>query len=38
MMTNEDLNLNCNFMTSEAGVLVLGRDHICHIVNMHYFS
>ena len=26
-----------NFMTSGVGVLMLGRDHISHILKLHYF-
>ena len=27
-----------NFMTPRAGVLLLGRGHISHIVRMHYYT
>ena len=37
MMTKEGSTKIVNFMTPGAGVLVLGRDHISHIVKMHYF-
>ena len=37
MMTNEGYNKIVNFMTPEAGVLVLGCGHISHIVKIHYF-
>ena len=37
MMTKEGSTKIVNFMTSGAGVLVLGRGHISHIVKMHYF-
>ena len=37
MMTKEVFTKIVNFMTHGAGVLVLGRDHISHIVKMHYF-
>ena len=36
MMTKEGSKI-VNFMTPGAGVLVLGRGHISHIVKMHYF-
>ena len=37
MMTREGSTKIVNFMTPGAGVLVLGRSHISHIVKMHYF-
>ena len=37
MMTKEESTKIVNFMTPGAGVLVLGRGHIRHIVKMHYF-
>ena len=37
MMTMEGSTKIVNFMTSGAGVLVLERGHISHIVKMHYF-
>ena len=37
MMTTERSTKIVNFMTPGAGVLVLGRGHISHIVKMHYF-
>ena len=37
MMTKEGSTKILNFMTPGAGVLVLGRGHISHIVKMHYF-
>ena len=37
MMTKEGSTKIVNFMTPGAGVLVLGRGHISHIVKMHYF-
>ena len=37
MMNKEASTKIVNFMNSGAGVLVLGRDHICHILKMHYF-
>ena len=36
MMTKEGSTKIINFMTPGAGVLVLGRGHISHIVKMHY--
>ena len=36
-MTKEGSTKIVNFMTSRAGVLLLGCDHISHIVKMHYF-
>ena len=36
-MTKEESTKIVNFMTPRAGVLVLGRGHISHIVKMHYF-
>ena len=36
MMTKEGSTNIVNFMTLGAGVLVLGRGHINHIVKMHY--
>ena len=37
MMAKEGSTKIVNFMTPGAGVLVLGRGHISHIVKMHYF-
>ena len=37
MMIKEGSTKIVNFMTPGAGVLVLGRGHISHIVKMHYF-
>ena len=37
MMTKEGSTKIVNFITPGAGVLVLGRGHISHIVKMHYF-
>ena len=37
MMTKVGSTKIVNFMTPGAGVLVLGRGHISHIVKMHYF-
>ena len=37
MMTKEGSTKIVNFMTTGAGVLVLGRGHRSHIVKMHYF-
>ena len=37
MMTTERSTKIVNFMTPGAGVLVLGRGHISHIVKMHYY-
>ena len=37
MMTTERSTKIVNFMTPGAGVLVLGRGHISHIMKMHYF-
>ena len=37
MMTKEGSTKIVNFMTHGAGVLVLGRGHISHVVKMHYF-
>ena len=37
MMTKEGSTKIVNFMTPGAGVLVLGRALISHIVKMHYF-
>ena len=37
MMTKEGSTKIVNFMTPGAGVLVLGRGHIRHIVKMHSF-
>ena len=37
MMTKEGYTKIVNFMTPGAGVLVLGRGHMSHIVKMHYF-
>ena len=36
-MTKEGSTKIVNFMTSRAGVLVLGCGHIIHIVKIHYF-
>ena len=38
MLTKEGSTAIVNFMTRRAGVLVLGRGHKNHIVNMHFFS
>ena len=37
MMTKEGSAKLLNAVTPRAGVLVLGRGHIIHIVKMHYF-
>ena len=37
MMTKEESTKIVNSMTLMTVVLVLGRGHISHIVNMHYF-
>ena len=37
MMTKEGSPKIVNFMTPGAGVLVIGRGHISHIVKLHYF-
>ena len=37
MMSKEGSTKIVNFMTPGAGVLVLGRSHINHIMKMHYF-
>ena len=37
MMTKEGSTKIVNIMTPGAGILVLGRGHISHIVKMHYF-
>ena len=37
MMTKEGSTKIVNFMNSGAGVLVLGCDHISHILKMYYF-
>ena len=37
MMTNEGSTKIVNFMTPGAGVLLLGRGHVSHLVKMHYF-
>ena len=37
MMTKEGSTKIVNFITPGAGVIVLGRGHINHIVNLHYF-
>ena len=37
LMTKEGSTKIVNFMTPGAGVLVLGRGHISHMVKMHYF-
>ena len=37
MMNKEGSTKIVNFMTPGAGVLVLGRGHISHIVKMRYF-
>ena len=36
-MTKEGSTEIVNFMTPGAGVLVLGRGHISHLVKMRYF-
>ena len=36
MMIKEASTKIVNFMTPRAGVLLLGRGHISHIVKMHY--
>ena len=36
-MTKKGSTQIVNFMNPRAGVLVLGRGHISHIVKMHYF-
>ena len=36
MMTKEGSTKIVNFMTPGAGVLLLGRGHISHIMKMHY--
>ena len=38
MMTNGESTKIVNFMILGEGVLVLGRSHVSHIVQMHYFS
>ena len=38
MMVKEGFTKIVHFMIPRAEVLVLGRDHINHIVKMHYFS
>ena len=38
MVTKEGSIKIVNFMTPKAGVLVVGRGHLSHIVKMHYFS
>ena len=35
-MTKDSSTQIVNFMSPEAGVLMLGRGHINHIVNMYY--
>ena len=35
--TKEDSTIIVTFMTPRAGVLVLGCDHLSHIVKMYYF-
>ena len=37
MLTEKNSTKLVNFMTTGAGVLVLGRGHINHIETMHYF-
>ena len=37
MMTKEGSTKIVTFITLGAGVLVLGRDHISHIVKMSYY-
>ena len=37
MMIKEGFTKFESFMTPWAGVLVLGRGHISHIMKMHYF-
>ena len=37
MITSEGSTKIVNIMTPGAGVLVLGRGHICHKVKLHYF-
>ena len=37
MITKEGSTKIVNFLTPGAGVLVLGRGHISHIMKMHYF-
>ena len=37
LMTKEGSTKIINFMIPGAELLVLGRGHISHIVNMHYF-
>ena len=37
MLTKECSTKIVNFMTPEAGVLVLVRGHLSHMANMHYF-
>ena len=37
IMTMEGSTKIVNFMTPRAGVLVLGRGHLSHIVKVHYF-
>ena len=36
ILTNEGYTKIVNFMTTDAGVLMLGREHISHIVKMPY--
>ena len=36
MMTKEGSTQIVQFMTPGAGILMLGRGHISHIVNMYY--
>ena len=36
MMTKEGTTQIVNFMTPEAGVLMLGHAHMSHVVNMYY--
>ena len=38
MMAKEGSTKIVNFMTPGAGVLVLGRGHISHIVKMRYYT
>ena len=38
VMINKEISTKIvNFMNPGAEDLVLGHDHMCHIVNMHYF-
>ena len=38
MITKENSTKIVNFMTPRKGILLSGRGHISHIVNMHYFG